>query len=285
MKTYLVYQNQIQGLSAVLETVKTIEKIAASSVHFLRQETESLAAYLQNLETTLARLALFYPKKDHPLLTQNTAGDRALLIISGDKGLVGSLWHDLINALRDKLHHYQAISVVGEVGRRFLVEDKIELLQSFSLSSEVSEKNTPDQIAEFFFQNFKNKKFSQVDILYPRFLSLIQQQPTFIPFLPFRYFLAQANSSQPAAPGLPIFEPSPKKIFQQLLDRYIAVFLHRLILETRLSELSARTAAMEHASAKAADLIKQLKTQFRKERRQLITQRQLESFAAHKMTN
>ena len=54
-------------------------------------------------------------------------------------------------------------------------------------------------------------------------------------------------------------------------------------METKLSELSARTVAMEQATAKTKELIQKLTINYTKERRRVVTQRQLESFAARKI--
>ena len=50
MKSYLVYKNQMQGVKDVSETVKTVEKIAASSVHFLKQEVSNLNGYAAEVD-------------------------------------------------------------------------------------------------------------------------------------------------------------------------------------------------------------------------------------------
>jgi len=54
-------------------------------------------------------------------------------------------------------------------------------------------------------------------------------------------------------------------------------------METKLSELAARTAAMEHAAETTKKLIHQLKINYFKERRRSATQKQLESFVVHEL--
>ena len=65
--------------------------------------------------------------------------------------------------------------------------------------------------------------------------------------------------------------------------RLADVYFQKIIMETKLSELSARTVAMEHATTKTVELVQKLKLNYTKQRRRVITQRQLESFTTHKI--
>jgi len=273
MKSYIAHKNQIQGVKDVSETVKTVEKIAASSVHFLKQEVSELNTYAAEIERVLTRLFLFYQKEDHPLLQKRTMGRKTLVVITGDKGLVGGLWHGVINTFLKNVKQYQSIIVIGAKGENYLKEENIPIIKSFTLLE-------IEPISNYIFKEFKKGIFSQVDILYPQFIFLAEQTPNFIPFLPFEFKPAKEKKS---SEGLPIFEPSKRKIFDNLLQKYIEVFFHKIIMETKLSELSARTVAMEHATTKTEELIQKSTLDYTKERRRIITQRQLESFTAHKI--
>ena len=141
MKTYLAYKNQIQGFKDVSETVKTVEKIAASSVHFLKQEVNNLNVYTSEIEKVLARLSLFYQKEDHPLLQKRNIKEKALIILTGDKGLVGGLWHKIINSfLEDIKKRYQSVIAVGAKGENYLREENIQTIKGFTQVFDISQK-------------------------------------------------------------------------------------------------------------------------------------------------
>lgn len=269
MKSYITYKNQIQGVEDVSETVKTVEKIAASSVHFLKQEVYNLNAYAAEIERILTRLSLLYQKKEHPLLRKKQAGKKALVILTGDKGLVSGLWHQVVNEFLENVKQYQSVIVIGAKGENYLKEENIQFIS----------KQT-ETATNYIFDEFKKGAFARIDILYPQFVSLAEQTPNFTQFLPFEFRLIEKREDRE---GLPIFEPSKQKVFDQLLQKYIGIFFYKIIMETKLSELSARTVAMEHASAKTDELIQKLTIDYTKQRRRVVTQRQLESFSAHKV--
>lgn len=285
MKTYLDYKNQIEGFEDVSETVKAMEKISASSVHFLKQKVANLNVYASEIERAMAELSFFYQNESSPLLQKNASGKKALIILSGEKGLVGGLWHNLIGAFLEAGERYQSVIIVGAKGENYLREEGARIEKQFAGLAETSETSDIKEITDYIFSEFKKKTFSQVDVLYPRFVSLAKQEPVFIPFLPF-IFNSQGETKSgevKTSSGLPIFEPSKKEVFAALMQKYIGMFFRKIVMEARLSELSARTVAMEHASAKTDELIKKINLNYLKERRRAITQKQLESFAAHKI--
>jgi len=280
MKSYVTYKNQIQGIKDVSETVKTVEKIAASSVHFLKKEVFNLNIYTSNLEETLTRLSIFYQKKNHFLLQKSVIGKKTLVILTSDKGLVGGLWHEVVNTFLENTEQYKSIIVIGAKGKNYISEENIPIVKSFTNLLDISSTEEIEHITRYIFDEFKKRRFSQVDILYPKFISLAEQKPTLVSFIPFSFKLTKEEKNKE---GLPIFEPSRQRIFGILLQKYIEVFFRKINMETKLSELSARTVAMEHAAAKTEEFIQKLTLDYTKQRRRIVTQRQLESFIAHKI--
>ncbi len=301
MKSYVIYKNQTEGLRDVSETVKTVEKIAASAVHFLRQKVSTLDIYTAETERALSNLSKFYQKRGNSLLQKRKTGKRMLVVLTGDKGLVGGLWHKTINTFLKSVKEYQSVVVVGSKAGDYLKEENIPIAKMFSDFLDIPNEDQIRSVSNYIFDAFKNGGLSRVDILYPKFVSLSEQNPSFILFLPFEFSSmeiadsGEKNDGKDNLPkeikimggkengeGFPVFEPSKEKIFDELLQKYIGVFFHKIMMETKLSELSARTVATEHAATKTDDIIKKLRLDYAKERRRSVTQRQLESFAAHK---
>jgi F-type H+-transporting ATPase subunit gamma len=280
MRTYSSYKNQVRGFQDVSETVKAVEKIAASMIHFLKIEVARLKEYEACIENELIYLSSFGFEKSHPLLASTDAMGKALVVITGDKGLVGGLWHRILNLFLRRSSEYRSVIIIGGKGRSFLEEERAQILKSFPGFSSIPKQEEIDLVTSSIFEEFKKERFSKVDIIYPEFFSLADQKPVLIPFLPFD-FNEKKKINPP--PGFIIVEPSVKAIFDRLLQKYIAVCFYKIVLEAKLSEFSARTVAMEHANAKIKDFIRELVHSFRKEHHRLVTQRQIESFTAHKV--
>lgn len=273
MKSYLNYKNQLSGLNEVLVTVQATEKIAASEVHNLEKRVEVLKLYTQHLEKALYRLHLLYPQlENNPYLKSNNQGKRILVSIFGDKGLVGGLWHNMVDLIQNLKASYDEIVVFGLKGKEYLLEEKVQITRTFI--------NT-EAMVEYLFFRYKNKELSRVDLIYPAFVSLSHQLPKLGKILPFTFI--NEDDSPILDEGIPLFTPSKKSVADFLLERYITSFLLKIVLETKLSELSARTVSSEHAQAKTKEVIKQIKKEYLKDRKKVLTLRQLESFLNHQI--
>ncbi len=296
MKNYLERRNEIKGYKDVSETIKIEEKISTSYIRFLKDEVAQLVLYNSTLEKVLARLSQFYEALDNPLFRRGS-GKRYVVVVSGNKGLVGGLWHNLTSFLLARKNNYDFFVVTGDKMKRYLEEENIKVGKAFSSASIVPQPEEIVEISNYLFEEFKNEKLSKIDIIYPKFISLVDQQSAILSFLPFRFSLASLvepsyprgennfgySQTKDLSLGLPIFEPSKREIFGFLLKKYIEVFFLKIIMEAKLSEFSARTISMEHASEKTKELIKKLRNTYFKERRRVLTQRQLENFVVHKI--
>jgi len=282
MKTYLNYKNKINGYIEVKDTIKTIEKISAVNIHLLKEKLINLNKYINEIENVLSQIYPFCNNFSNPFLeklSKRKKQKRSLLIITGEKGLVGNLWHNLIGILLQKKKLYHYIIVCGKKGALYAKEEGIKFHKFFNLNSGLEEAEIND-IVNFIFYKFKKREISSCDILYPHFVSLTKQEPEILPFLPFNLiYLPKTNRSL----GFPIFEPNKEKLFNFLLEKYIIAIFYKIIFESKLSEFSARTVNTENASEKTKHLITTLYLKYFKERRTNITKKQLESFIVHKL--
>ncbi len=278
MKTYSAYQEERDGFTDVLETVKTIEKIAASSVHFLKENVGNLDRYVKDIERMLSRMDVPAGRREHPLMRKRAAGPRALLVVTGDRGLVGGLWHAVAAAARVHAAAYRVVLAVGTSGASVLREEGVRPAKSFA-----AQTGDEDAVTDYVFGEFTKGSVARVDVLYPRFRSLAEQEPALVPFLPFDVAMPLGDGGEVEKPAfIPLYEPGKQRVFEELFQRYVAASFRRIVLEARLSELSARTVAMEHAAEKTRGYIGKLSLRFRKGRRALLTEEQLENFAAHR---
>ena len=309
MKTYIEYKSEISAFNDVLETVKTTEKVAASYIHILKQEVKNLEEYTSEIENLMARFSLFYTPEQEPLFTKTKTKEKGVIVIAGDNGLVGSLYHNLITFFlaQEKKYNYDFVIVFGQKGRKYLEQEKIKVEYSFALPAAHFIDQDVQNMTKYVFSEFEKKNFPKIDIVYSKFLSLAQQEPVLLPFLPFDFerrrkeILANQNNNERESTnsgtgkeglpqilanqslGLPIFEPKKAKIFDWFLQKYVEIFFYRIIMEAKLSEFSARTVAMEQASKNTEKMIHDLMLTYFKQRRRIITQRQLESFSVHKL--
>jgi len=294
MKNYLQLKEDINGLSSVSNTIKAVEKIASSSIHLFKSKVTNTSNYVNTIEYILQRLSVFYDNKNHILLKPNQNGQNVVVVICGDRGLVGGLWQKVINQALELIDKDTLIIAVGEKAINLLNEEKIQIYKTFS-NLDITKSNTEQEkslieyetylekskvISKFILGKYTQEMFSNVKVIYPQFVSYTVQQPSVMQFLPFNFNIDQNQIKN--AYGIPIYEPNKQQIFEKLLNKYIDLYFSKLMIETKLSELIAKTLEMENATAKAKELIKQKRINLIRKKHLDITEKQLANFSVSK---
>lgn len=280
MKTFLQKRDKIKGLKEVEITLKVTEKIAAANFHFLRQKEKIFLEYKKELEKILKRFSLFFPLQKLSFFeAQNKKERKALLLIFGEKGLVGHLWEEIFLSFLKVKESYQVFWVIGKKGAEYFKEEKIDCQKFFKGIPDDFKEEEIKNIFDFILGNFIEGNVSQIDILYPKFKTLLYTPPTLSSFLPLKKEIPDLKEKKE---GFPIFEGRKRKIAETIIKKYIEALFWEIIIETKLVELSKRALTLENARAKIEKIIENLRLSFFKERRKVLTQKQLESFMAHK---
>lgn len=286
MEKGLAYKEEIEGFREVAETVRVVEQSAAAQIHLLKKQVAVLVEYMDVIEIQLRRLMLLDDHLVNPLLEKQTLGDMAIVVVAGEEGIVGGLYHGLVSRLMQDKNNYQQIFTIGKKAHEYLIEEGVKAHQ-VEYSGDILEAMAGQKISGALMNRFLSHELRRLDVIFPNYISLAEQQPVLVPFLPFDlagrksgFMPSKRNSIE--SDGWPIFEPSHEVVFELLLKKYINVFFTEVVLETKLCEFAARTVAAEQAVVKTEELMANLRVSFLKERRNLVTQKQLESFIAHK---
>ena len=107
-------------------------------------------------------------------------------------------------------------------------------------------------------------------LVYNEFKSAIQQDVTIETLLPVDVSSASLSEESSFSTDL-IFEPSPEKIIDEMLEKHFAVQVYRCMSESLASEHGARMSAMENATNNASDMIRNLTLTYNKLRQASIT--------------
>merc|ERR1719281_1633229 len=197
---------------------------------------------------------------------------------------------------------------VGRKGTVFFKRraDKYKLSKSFLLGGAPSTKEA-QTIADEIFSEFVSTEVDKVELLFTKFVSLINSQPTIQTLLPmarsgelcdingqcvdfaedevFRLTTTDGkisvtrdkiNMNTSQLDSSLIFEQEPTQILDALLPLYMNSIVLRTLQESLASELAARMNAMNSASDNAAALRKTLSLVYNRQRQAAITSQLIE---------
>ena len=280
-------RRRIKSVKNTRQITKAMELVAASKMKKAQQAAISGQPYAALLAETLSHISSRIEELDHPFFKEREVKTRGIIIVSTDRGLCGPLNGNLIREILNSKDEMKFVSV-GRKGRQFLSRTSRELLADFEIGDAV-EYTKVKQLTEFMIDKYLSGEVDTVEILYPRFVNVLTQAPSFGKLLPITGLddmitELRGKDAQPFESSSDdrnfVFEPDPVSILNELLPLFVDREAYQAILSARASEHSARMVAMKTAKDNASKLLDSLTLQFNKARQAAITQEILEIAAA-----
>jgi len=280
-------RRRIKSVKNTAQITKAMQMVAAAKMRKAQQAALVGRPYAQLLNEIMAEAATHTVGFDHPLLLARPVTKRAVVLVSTDRGLCGGLNSNLFREAMKLDKNTTVFVTAGKKAAQFVSRTKRNLTAEFHF------KDTPEfgearAISKFVQQMFLKGEVDAVDILFPRFINTLTQQPQLVPFLPMGKLSAATAGVNSPAQELPAasstevfeFEPDEETVLGELLPHSLNFQMHQILLETKASEQSARMVAMKNATDNAKQIIKDLTLEYNKLRQASITTELLEITSA-----
>jgi F-type H+-transporting ATPase subunit gamma len=276
-------RRRIKSVKNTAQITKAMQMVAAAKMRRAQQAALVGRPYADLLNQIMAEAAVNTASFKHPFMLKRDVKKRAVILVGTDRGLCGGLNS---NSFREAAKLDKNITVFITAGRKasqFVARTKRNLVAEFTY------KDTPlfseaRAISKFAQSLFLKGEVDAVDILYPKFINTLTQQPQLVPFLPIGKITAvTAGLNTPkkelaAAASTVIyeFESDEETVLGALLPHSLNFQMHQILLEAKASEQSARMVAMKNATDNAKQIIKDLTLEYNKLRQANITKELLE---------
>lgn len=272
-------RRRIRSVRNTAQITRAMQMVAAAKMRKAQQAALAGRPYAELMDEVLSEVSSSSGDVSHPLMEEREDGYRVLVLVSPDKGLCGALPTNLMReAARQDAEQTQFVTV-GKKASQFIVRTRRPLLAEFDYQDApvFSEARALSNYLQKLF--LEDKKMRQIDLLYMKFVSTLEQRPETRPLLPAGHFVehAVAQHGERKARRYPqggvefLFEPAPQSVLGSLLPHYLNFELYHVMLEAKASEHSARMVAMKNATDNANQLIKDLTLEFNKLRQSIIT--------------
>jgi F-type H+-transporting ATPase subunit gamma len=264
-----------------------MEMVAASRMKRAQDAILAARPYSDELEDALRRVAgaAGLTEEVDPLLARRPVRRAAIIVITTDRGLAGSLNANAIRAVLrwvtdrasrsngDAPVEIEAITV-GRKGRDALRRAGVPIAAHFAQLGDRPSFSDVTPIARLATEDFLAEKYDEIDIAYSTFVTTLTQKPEIDTLLP----VVQPEMAEEAERTNDeyLFEPSPEAVLSRLLPHYVAIGIYRAVLENNASEQSARMIAMRNSTDNANELIEDLTLVYNKTRQATITREMIE---------
>jgi len=280
-------RGRIGSVRNIAQITRAMEMVAASRMKRAQDAILAARPYADDLEGMLGRVAAAAGISEDvdPLLARRTIRRAAIIVITTDRGLAGSL---NANATRSVLRwvtrrassangdapvEVEAITV-GRKGRDALRRAGIPIAAHFPQLGDKPSFSDVTPIARLVTEDFLAEKYDEIDITYSTFVSTLSQRPEIATILP--VVQPEIESETERTNDEYLFEPSPEAVLSRLLPHYVAINIYRAVLENNASEQSARMIAMRNSTDNANELIGDLTLVYNKTRQATITREMIE---------
>src|SRR5688572_26340072 len=249
--------------------------VAASKLKRAQDATLQSRPYADKIDEVLADLASVLGGEDHPLLARREGGTRAIVLITTDRGLAGSLNTNTIRFVSEQVTQAEGdlkLITVGRKGHAAMRRARVPIAATFEGFGDRPSFSQVTALSRLLTDDYLAGTYSAIDLVYPRFVSTLAQRPIVDRLLPV--------DPTEASEGIPvnqfIIKPNPEDVLRQILPRYVATRLYQAVLELTASEQSARMVAMKNATENAQELIEDLTLTYNKVRQANITREMIE---------
>lgn len=281
-------RRRVKSIKSTKQITRAMEMVSAAK---LRRAQEALLAarpYASKLQELLASLAGSASVESHPLFQERESGPQIIVVFTSDRGLCGSFNANLIRIVERQLKGNPGVDwqlyCIGKKGYEYFSSRQWPIIDKKLDLGGRPDNDMAREISDELLGRFESGEASAVHLAYPMFVTLAINKPVIQRFLHLSaedLAVQETGESEESEEKKKheidyILEPSPERVFNALLPRYLTSRIYITLAEVFTSEHSARMLAMNNATRACDDLSDSLTLQMNKARQAQITRELIE---------
>jgi F-type H+-transporting ATPase subunit gamma len=273
-------RNRITSVGSTMQITSAMKMVSAAKLKRAQDAVTQMRPYAGKLQEILENLSATLDLSENAFSEQREVKNVLIVGITSNRGLCGGFNNNIIKRAGVLIHedykdaNVQVLSVgkkIRDVYKRTeynFANERIENMEDVyaDLRFEIV-----SQLAEEIIQQFQNKSFDKIVLVYNRFVNAATQSVETEQFLPIVPTVNEGENT-----GDYLFEPSKLEIVEDLIPKSLKLQLFKAIRDSFAAEHGARMTAMHKATDNANELRKSLKLSYNKARQAAITNEILE---------
>jgi F-type H+-transporting ATPase subunit gamma len=274
MANLLDIRRRIRSVKNTQQITRAMKMVAAARLRRAQDRILATRPYALEMREVISHLAAQPEAPRHPLLERREGDALLLAVVTGDKGLAGAFNANVLRRSQEveRRHPEAELLLLGKKGADFYRRRGRPIFERYTTLFSGVEYRHAQEIAEKLIAAFTEGRYDRVTVVYNRFRSMLIQDLTEELLLP----VEPAAEAPQTAVREYLFEPSAKQILEELLPRYLAFQIYRILLESQAAEHAARMTAMDAATKNASEMIEDLTLDLNRARQAAITKEIIE---------
>ena len=276
-----VVRRRIRSVQSTMKITRAMELISASRLTRAQERVAQARPYTEEITAALESIVSTEGTISHPLLEHRSEADAAaVLVVTSDRGLAGPYNANVLRTAEELMAKLRQdgmepkLYVTGRKGVAYYRFRQRPVEQSWTGFSDAPSYADADAIVEQLVEEFVSLRVDEIHAVYTDFISAGSQRAVARRFVPL--VIEEVEEAPPEPIPQYIYEPSPERLLDALLPRYVGARVFTAMLESAASEHAARRRAMKAATDNAHELIDALTRQYNQARQAQITQEIME---------
>ena len=272
-----------QSVESTQQITKAMKLVSTVKLQRAKQRAEQVKTYFHAIYDTVSSILAKSGNIDHPYLNASEGGKKAVIMMTGNRGLAGGYNSNIIKLVsRDEKFdkNNTVIYAVGKKGRDAMHRLGYEIKEDYSDVIEEPLYSDAIEISKKVLDAFETGEISEIYLAYTFFKGTVTHVPTLIRLLPVDMDATKQEGEETAKVDVPMnFEPAEDEALSLIIPKYVTSLIFGGLVEAVASENGARMQAMDSATNNANDIIDALSLQYNRARQGSITQELTEIIA------
>ncbi len=281
-------QRRISSTKKTRQITSAMQMVSTAKLNQIQRYSAGYQAYAARLEAVVEHLVsanLFHnaDAKHIPLIAQRPIKTTGILVVTSDRGLVGSYNANIIkqtNALLARLGLDQSNTVilaVGGNGADFYKKRGFNVILEHRGVSDIPSFNEIRSVVRTVTSLYETEVFDALHVVYNHFVNRLTSEYRDVQLLPLTGDTLDAMGGTDAAKAaLDVqsayeIEPDTTAVLNVVLPQFAQSLVYEAVLDAKTAEHAASSTAMKSATDNAKDLISNLELQFNRARQAAIT--------------
>ena len=258
-----------QQITKAMKLVSTV-KLQRSKQHALNSK-----AYFSYMFSTVHEMLAKAGTINHPFVTGNDSAKKAVIVISGNRGLAGGYNSNVVKLITNNESFKKdevAIYAIGKKGRDTLVRKGYDIKGEYDEVINAPLYADAHALCQELLESYSNGEIGEIYLAYTEFKNTVSQVPKMLKLLPVSVDEMEIKQDSSKEKALMNFEPNEEDALDLIVPKYVTSIIYGALIEAVASENGARMQAMDSATSNAEEMIQTLELSYNRARQGHITQ-------------
>ena len=242
---------RIKSVESTMQITKAMELVATSKLRRAKENVEKSRPYYEILRQAIDTVRRSNDAKSTPLTEKRSGRKTLFIVIAGDRGLAGG-YNSNVFKMTEQLSRgrdSEFLPVGKKATEYFRHRQRTIFSDSMPLTAEVGVGDAM-AVASEIYEAFSSEKYSEIFLVYTKFVSMMTQLPVYEQLLPL-----ESEENEASDKGFdPIIEEEPEELLKRVVPGYVGGILYAAVCEAIASESASRRSAMNAANKNAGEM-------------------------------